>query len=308
MKYADIGLIIVLFLGLSACNRDEVFEREQYKNVFALVSEDDNVFTKYLKLGEESTGYVAASCGGTNSTQKDIVVNLVEDESLIDDYNKTNFDVNISKYARPLPMDRYSIGSYQFTIPKGEVSGRLPISVSPDGLSPDSTYFIALKEDSHTTYEVNPDKNFVLYSVKVKNYWAQGNGNTIYTMRGKLREEGATTEIEMPGTKIMQPISKNKVRIIAGNETYESDIAVFNKAAIILEIGDDNKVTISPYKNIEVQQIDGDADFPNIFKVEDDGFKTYKTFLLKYSYKVASTTYEIKEELRLEFDEEEDAD
>ncbi len=303
MKYADIGLIIILSLGLSSCNRDEVFDKEQYKNVFALISESSNVSVKYHKLGEESTGYIAASCGGTNSTQKDIVVNLAEDESLIDDYNKTNFDVNTSKYARPLPKDKYNIANYQFTIPKGEISGRLPIQIDPDGLSPDSAYFVALRVDSHTTYEINPDKNFVLYSVKIKNYWAQGNGSTIYSMRGKLRIGDSAAEIEMPGTKIMQPLSKNSVRIIAGNETYASDVSVFNKAAIILEISDDNKVTISPYKNVEVHQIDGDPDFPNIFMVEDDGFKTYKTFLLKYGYKVDNEVYEIKEELRLEFDE-----
>lgn len=308
MKYANIGLIIALFLGISACNQDKVFEKEQYKNVFALISGSDNVSEKYHKLGEESTGYVAASCGGTNSTEKDIVVNLVEDKSLIEAYNKANFDVNISKYVRPLPQDKYDIDSYQFTIPKGEIGGKMPIRIRPDGLSPDSSYFVALRVEKYSTYEINPEKSYVLYSVRIKNYWAQAGGSTIYSMRGKLREQGSASEIETPGTKIMSPISINKVRIMAGNETYVSDVAVFNKSAIVLEIGDDNKVTISPYKNIVVTQIDGDPDFPNIFKIEDDGFKTYKTFLLKYSYQVGSKAYEIKEELRLEFNEKDDTD
>ncbi|MCK3684384.1 DUF4361 domain-containing protein [Maribellus sp. YY47] len=307
MKYTYIGLTIFAFIfGLYSCNEDEVFEKEQYKNVFALVSESDNVAIKYHKLGEESTGFVAASLGGTNPTQKDIVVNLVEDESLIDAYNKTNFDVDVSKYARPLPKDKYDIDSYQFTIPKGEINGKLPLRIRPDGLSPDTTYFISLLVNSFDNYEINPEKNFVLYSVKLKNYWAKGNGSTMYNMRGKLRQEGTTAEIEMPGTKIIQPLSTNRVRIMAGNETYESDITVFNNEAIILEISDDNKVTISPYKNIEVEQIDGDSEFPNIFFVENDGFKTYKTFLLHYRYRISTVTYYIKEELRLEFNEEDE--
>jgi len=304
MKYPVISLIIILFLGIYSCNRDEVFEKEQYKNVFALISGSSNVSTKYHKLGEESTGYVAASCGGTNPTQKDIVVDLVEDRSLIDKYNTINYDVDIAQYAHPLPKSKYDIDSYQFTIPAGEIGGKLPITIRPDGLCPDSTYMIALRVESHSTYEANPDKNFVLYIVKIKNYWARSDGSSTYSMKGKIRVKGAISEIEVPGMKTMSPIGKNKVRIMAGNETYESDIAVLNKTAIVLEIADDNKVTISPYNSIVLHQIDGDSYFPNIFKIEDDGYNTYKTFLLHYEYTVGNTTYEIKEELRLEFDPE----
>ena len=304
MKYAGVFAVFLLVTG--SCERDEVFEKEQYKNVFAIISESDHVSRKFHRLGEESVGYVAASCGGTNPTKKDIVVKLVEDRSLIDVYNRTYYDVDVSKYVRPLPQDKYDIESYQFTIPAGEISGRMHIQVRPDGLSPDSAYFIALRVDSHSTYEINPDKSYVLYRVRTKNYWALGDGTTIYSMRGKLRIHGESTELEMPGTKVMHPLTDNRVRIMAGNETYESEIAVFNKSAIVLEISDDNKVTISSYKNMEVTQVDGDPDFPNIFKLEDDGFKTYKTFLLRYNFKTGGTIYEMKEELRMEFSEEDD--
>jgi hypothetical protein len=297
------GFVLLALAGVYACDRDEVFEKEQYKNVFALISGSDNVSPRYHKLGTESVGYVAASCGGTNPTRQDIVVNLTEDASLIDDYNKANFDVNVSKYARPLPKNKYDIDSYQFTIAAGAIGGRLPVRIRPDGLSPDSTYFIALRVDSHTTSELNPEKSYLLYSVRIRNYWAKGDGATIYSMRGKLMVQGEAAELEMPGTKVMQPLSRNSVRVMAGNETWEADIAVINKGAIILEIGEDNRVTISSYEDMEVQQIDGDADFPNVFRIEDDGFKTYKTFLLKYSYKTGNTTWEMKEELRLEFNE-----
>jgi len=299
--------MITLFLGVCSCDRDEVFEKEQYKNVFALISESSNVSTKYHQLGKESTGYIAASCGGTNPTQKDIVISLVEDPSLIDNYNTTNYDVNITQYARPLPKDKYDIDSYQLIISAGEIGGRLPIRIRPDGLSPDSTYLVALRVDSYSTYEVNPDKNFVLYSVKIKNYWAQGNGSTIYSMKSKITEGGAT--IEVPGTVTMAPLGKTRVRMMAGNETYEPDIAVFSKGAIVLDIDTiTGKVTISPYRTITVHQIDGDPDYPNLFKVEDDGYNTYKTFLLHYDYTYGNTTYIVKEELRLEFDEDDESE
>ncbi|MDR1719093.1 MAG: DUF4361 domain-containing protein [Dysgonamonadaceae bacterium] len=206
------NLVMILLAVSFSCNRDEVFEKEQYKNVFALISESDNITHKFHALGEESIGYVAASLGGTNPTNKDIHIRLAEDRSLIDEYNIVNYDVDVSKYVNVLPE-----------------------------------------------------------------------------------------------SKVMHPLTKNKLRTMAGNETYVSDINVFNKSAIVMEIADDNKVTITPYKNIEVMQIDNDPDYPNIFKVENDGFKTYKTFLLRYNYKMENTWYEMKEELRLEFDPNEDA-
>lgn len=297
--------MLLLFIFIT-CDRDEVFEREQYKNVFALISESDNVARKFHKLGEESIGYVAASMGGTNPTTKDITVNLVEDQSLLDNFNRINYDTDVSKYGKPMPESKYDIDSYQFTIPAGGISGRLPIRIRPDGLSPDTAYFISLRVESHSSYEVNPDKSYVLYQIRTKNYWAQADGNTNYSMRAKLRIQGSASELEMPGTKVMHPLTENSVRIMAGNETYESNINVFNRFAIVLEIGEDNKVSILPYANIEVTQVDGDSEFPNTFLIENDGFKTYKTFLLRYNYKSGNTIYEMKEELRMEFDEDEE--
>lgn len=299
------GLVAFLLL-LNGCKDDEVFKKEQFKNVFALISEGDNVSSKFHKLGEESIGYITASLGGTIPTDKDIVVNLIEDKSLIESFNRTNYDVELSKYVRPLQVDKFDIASYQFTIPAGEISGRLPIRIRPDGLSPDSSYFIPLRVESHSSYEANPEKSYILYQIRIKNDWAQADGNTLYSMRAKVRVQNAPNEIEMPGTKVMHPITKNSVRIMAGNETYESDINVFNRIAIILSISDDNKVTVSPYKNIEITQVDGDKDYPNIFKIEDDGFKTYKTFLLRYDYMLGGISYQMKEELRLEFKEEDE--
>ncbi|SEO13202.1 protein of unknown function [bacterium A37T11] len=307
-KYKTLKPLIYVFLAILilSCDNDEVFKREQYKNVFALISGSDNVSTKFHELGTESVGYIAASLGGTTPTTKPIVVNLIEDPSLIDTYNQINFDVDISKYVRPLPASKYDIEDYQFTIPAGEISGRLPIHIRPDGLSPDSSYFIPLRVSTYSSYEINPEKSYILYRVRTKNYWAQADGNTIYNMRAKLRQDGSNFELQLPGTKIMHPISEREVRIMVGNETYSSSVSVFNKASIILRIEDDNKVTILPYKDVEILQINGNADYPNTFSIVDDGFKTYKTFLLHYYFRMAGIVYEMKEELRLEFDEDEE--
>lgn len=308
MKLKNIIIIVIFILGAVACNQDEVFEKEQYKNVFALISSgSENVFSKYFDLRkEESTGYISLSMGGTNATTEDVIINLVEDESYIKAYNNANYDLDVDKYIQPLPKSKYDIESLQCTIPAGAIGTQIPVHIRPEGLSPDSSYFIAVRVDSYNKYEVNPDKSFILYRVFTENYWTIGKSNekpASYRSMAKRQEVGAVTGISVPGSKVMHPISVNEVRIMAGTETYKSEKPTLYKSAIVLKIDEDNKVTISPYKDVVVTQIDGDPDYPNIFKLEDTGYNTYKTFLLHYSYKSADgKTYEMREELRLEYD------
>ena len=129
----NIPAIFILFLlGLLSCDIDEIFKTEQYKNVFALVSGTDNIYSKYYDLREEeSIGYLSASCGGTNPTTKDINISLVEDPLLIEAYNKTNYDVEYNKYAHQLSKSKYDIDSYKLRIPAGEIKASLPIQSDP---------------------------------------------------------------------------------------------------------------------------------------------------------------------------------
>lgn len=290
--------LIIIPIGILSCDRDEVFQKEQYKNVFAIVSETNNIYSKYYDLREpESVGYLSVSCGGTNPTTKDINISLVEDTYLIDTYNKANYDVEYNKYAHQLPKSMYNIDSYQIKIKAGEIKASLPIRIRPEGLSPDSTYFIPLRIDLHDTYEANPEKSYVLFEIRIKNYYAKAEGTT-YNLTGKEQARSIF------GTKIVHPLSANKVRIMAGIEAYISDVDVHKKHALILEVNEEGKVSITPYGDIQVNQIDGDTDYPNMFKITFDGYRYYKTFLLRYDYTMNGQTYSMREELRLQFDPE----
>jgi hypothetical protein len=309
MKNLNILFLLVLFAGLFSCNsRDELFEREQYKKVFALLSDDDyNVFTEIHQLGEaetETTGWVVASCGGSLPTEEAININMVEDEKVLDRYNKGNFDVDEEKWANYLSADRYDIDNFNITIPAGERTGRMKIRIRANGLSPDSVYFIPLRADNYSAYEINSAKSTVLYRVLLKNYYATQtptNSTNIYSFRGKR------SGVSIMGNKPVFPISGNKVRIMAGNITFESKVDIINNFSILLEVDNNNHVRITPWKNINVTQIlegdpEYDPEYPNIFRIDDDGYKTYKTFLLQYKYVQNGTTYTMQEELRLEFD------
>jgi hypothetical protein len=313
MKYFDklnkwlILVILVISAGMISCDEGKIFEEELYKKNFALISGDDNIFTVIHDLDStEFTGYVAASVGGTNPTETAIDVLLKQDLNLFDNYNKTHYDMDYTKFANLLPTDKYDIDNYGFTIPVGGRSGRVKIVVRPEGLSPDSVYFVPLKVDKFSAYEVNPDKNDVLYSVAIENKYSLYPYSTLYSQRA------IRTGVNSIGTKALHPISRNKVRIMAGIESFEKDTAIINRYGIVLEIDDNNKVHISAFKNPEnssakviVTQIDDDSEFPNIFKIDNDGFKDWKTFLLRYNYKLGAVTYEMQEELRLELKEDE---
>jgi len=304
--YIRLFLAFIFVCGLFSCNQNEVFEKEQYKNVFALVSGTDNVSDWVHDLRKtESEGYVSATLGGTNPSTKDIRITLIEDVKLIDDYNIVTFDVNTSKYINPLTSSKYTIDNYAFTIPAGEVKASIPVKIRPAGLSPDSSYFIALRVDSYNAYEVNPEKDYILYRVQIRNWWSVS-GGTSYNQRGNILQTGSTgNPVQVFGTKRLFPLTPTRVRLLAGTELNDtSDENVFNWYSMVLNISNDNKITIEPYKSLEITQINGDPDYPNIVVLEDDGFKTYKTFLLYYSYKASDgVTYDIREELRLEYKE-----
>jgi hypothetical protein len=194
---------------------------------------------------------------------------------------------------------KYNIDSYNLTIQAGERDGRVAIRVRPDGLSPDSTYFIPFKIDSYSAYEANPDKSDVLYQVLIKNRYATQAATSNYALRG-VRDG-----VNVMGVKQMHPISRNSVRIMAGTDAFQSNIDIINRNCIVLTVGNDNRVSISPFKNMEVEQLDGDPDFPNIFFVENDGYNLYKTFLLSYKCKAGDTVYTMKEELRVKLEDSE---
>ncbi len=67
MNRSIIVLAVVAIFSFYSCNDDQIFEKEQYKTIFALQSEGGtyNIFESVHDLNEpESYGYIAATCGG----------------------------------------------------------------------------------------------------------------------------------------------------------------------------------------------------------------------------------------------------
>ncbi len=269
MKISKTYLLAALALPLllASCDENEQFRGELYKKVIYLLSDDDYTFESVHELGSPTTGYVTVYCGGTEHIGSDVTVELERDPDAVFEYNYMYFDIDESRYAHELPASKYSIASYQTVLRADSPDNYslLPISVDPEGLSPDSIYLIPLRIKSASAYEINPDKRRVLYQVLLKNQYATMESTTYYQVTGtETRGEGdeaAASGISV--TRIFAPLSKNQVRCFAGTHTYNpSNVAKseIDTYAMTLTIADDKSITITPYADLEVEMLGGSAD------------------------------------------------
>jgi hypothetical protein len=204
---------------LMACNNDSLYENEMYKHAFGIVSNTDdyNIRSVTHDLDKaDDLAYITLSLGGTNPSDRDLVVTLREDEEPWMYYNKNNFNIDVARYVPLLPSKHYRIDNLTVTIPAGGKSANLPIRIWPEGLSPDSMYFISMKVDRFSAYEVNPDKADVLYRPLLKNFWCTQGETVPYRLRSK--RDG----IDLIGNKILYPLKYNQVRATVG------DVIVFD--------------------------------------------------------------------------------
>ncbi len=297
MKKRYITTILLLgSLLQQSCNDNAIFEEELYKKTFALVSDGEyNIFEETFQLnGGESIGYIAAVTGGTGTIDQDIAITLMESRTHFDIYNRSIYDADEDRYAKRLPASHYEIDDYQIRIPAGQRQGKMTVRVKPEGLSPDSTYFIPLIVKDYSTSEVNEKKRNILYRVLLENEYASQARETQYRMNGVY--DGVVTA----GNKKLQPLAWNKVRMMAGTEPFQADLSLINRGAVVLEVTSNNRVRIHPYSNITVRQINTDPEFPNVFRKEEVDGRVYNVFLIHYEYVLAGTTHTMKEELRME--------
>jgi hypothetical protein len=178
------------------------------------------------------------------------------------------------------------------------------IKVNGEGLSPDSIYFVSLRISDFSAFEVNEKKSSLLYQVVIKNEYASQSTDLSQLWAGSVYNmTGLRNSIPILYSKQLQPLSRNKVRLMAGTEAFQADTAVINRASIVLEVKEDNSLYITTYKGIYVSQTDDDPDYPNNYAKETDPLtnKQYNVFRLCYEYRISGgALIQMKEELRME--------
>jgi len=267
-----IFITVILALNLTGCNNDKIYQDEPYKNLVYLLSSTDNIFVASYTLNEtESERYVTVGCGGANTNDKDVEIKLESAPEWMNRYNLLNFNYE-HQYAKLLPAKKYDISSYTITLPSNSDYHyqRLPVKVRPLGLSPDSIYFIPLKIVSVSDYEVNEDKQYILYRVTIENDYATQIPQTYYRKDGSLLNPYTV----LSGVKLVQPLTKNRVRMFIGNESFSDATtpAFIDRNSVVVQINEDNTVTVFPYDEtmMEVEMLENEEklDYFNVYDPE----------------------------------------
>lgn len=322
MKHS-IKIILLFAIALSACNSYD-FEQEQYRNEVNLLSNSEMIYdrqTATLKEGGDTIYMVAGLSGSQLSTQP-LNVAVEEADSLFNAYNRTNFDIDVSRFARWLPEECYTMPHMQMQIPAGQFQAKFPIYLhNLDRLSPDTTYFLNYKIDSLKTDAYNPRKKEVLLRIYMKNEFATTRSNTFYNYTSSYiytLAMGSGAPRRPTSSNQVFPLGENSVRMLAGDETfgdYKTALNNINSRSIKITVGEQTpknplarSVTIEPYKTIDVVQMPPIDTYDNTYLINiistPDGRSTYyKEFRLHYKYRLDPTHpyKEVKGILRMEY-------
>lgn len=322
MKHS-IKIILAFTIALASCDSYD-FEQEQYRNEVNLLSNSELVYDRQVaKLKSDGdTIYMVAGLSGSQVSTKPFNVAVVETDSLFNAYNRTNFDIDVTRFARMLPDECFTFPNSQIQIPKGEFQAKFPIYLhNLDRLSPDSIYFLNYKIDSLKTDAFNPKKKEVLLRIYMENEFSTTRNNTFYNYTSSF----ITTLSMNPGvakrptsSNQVFPLGPNSVRMLAGDETfgdYKNALNNINRMSIKVTVGEKmaqnplaRAVTIEPYKTIEVEQMPPIDVYDNTYLINiistPDGRSTYyKEFRLHYKYRLQPTDpfKEVKGILRMEY-------
>ncbi|MGI6047489.1 MAG: BT_3987 domain-containing protein [Petrimonas sp.] len=281
-----IFITCIMALSIAGCNTDIIYQEEQYKTLVYLLSGSENVYAASYTLNEEEpVRYVTIGAGGSTSNEKDITVTLEPNLAMLDKFNSLNYNYQ-SEYAKLLPADRYTIDSYSVTLPaKSDYHYvRMPVKVRVLGLSPDSIYFIPLRIKSVSNYDVNPEKSDVLFRVAIENDYAEQLVPTYYAKSGTMTNP--TTVLS--GTKLVQPLEKDKVRMFIGNETYgnNTSVADIERLSVVVQIKEDNSLLVTPYGSMEVEMLDKVTGYNRYVPELLQGTSKQKVFYLNYRFRL----------------------
>lgn len=292
-KYNFLVAFMLFVLGFSACQLEDYSTMEFYKQMVSLLSKENyNIYTDVFPYddGQPVKQYFSITVSGSQPNPDAFTVELEHDTILFNQYNRSNFDIDTSKYAILLDESRFTIDSYKVEFPANNPDPYVTVgmSVIPDGLSPDSTYFVPISIKNVSRYEVNPDKFNMLFRVAMENYYAEQINVTYYQQKGyKLNDKGEMTS-SLNGTKIFAPLSKNSVRVYVGGEiqTSKSTLEEIKDKAMVITVGDDNKVTLRGYGTTQVELIeDAESNYYEEVRKNAVDNTMIKNFVLHYRYR-----------------------
>lgn len=270
--------IFIISFFTSSC-KEEFDEKEVYRKIVYIVHSENmiNYFTHPF-TGSQTEGFISLYCSGSLMPDQDIDIEIGFDDSLIDEFNYIEFENDSTKYVKLLKPEHFNIPSFRVTIKNGEPFGTMPIFVTSEGLSPDTTYVIPLKIINSSGFEMSEDLSSILYAIQLENAYTG-----LYRMTGNLKLAGSTDEPQQIfKDKTLVPIDKstNRMFISTENELEEN----IGTRTVTFTIGADNSISIN--EENDVFDLGG-----SFYDSERDALS------LNYSFLNLGKRYEISEKL-----------
>lgn len=307
-KINILSLLLTLLFFVGCSDRKKFFEDERYKKMIYIVSDNNNIHNLVYDLDGKDGNIrnLSIACSGTNPTEEPATILLTEDTILLDEYNYTNFIEDYSRYAIKMDSKDYMIENSSITYPVGKPYTLVPIKIDIsviESLDPDKTYFIPIAIAEAAPYPIVKKKGNALLQIHKKNKYTSSAEPTSYNVSGY---EGSGYFVI---TKTMVPLTKNQIRINIGTKRLPAEPdkqpEFIRKNTIIIEVADDNSLTVKPYapEEMEVETVDVKVAHPgdNAYSLYKNQFDpTTTTFCVCYKYKLKTGGWtEVREAIRL---------
>lgn len=330
--YIHIGLSLIAGL-FTACESYD-FDQEQYKKEINLLQNSEGVYdVQCVKMADEDTDkgavlQLVVGLSGSQRSDRDYAVNLLRSDSLFHAYNKSQFDIDSTRFAKLLPGECFDEPSLQTSIKAGQSQVLLPFKLHKlDKLSPDSTYFLSYRIDPDSSTPVNHKKKHVLLRVHWENEFASTKKEMAYSYNNTVVIDTQSGQQFRPTNALKAyPLTSNSVRFLAGNEDhgdYKKAAKQIRQKSVVFTIGnkkDTNplarEITITPYDNTEMEVVmlnpigenDNTILLNELIAIGGGNSTYYKEFRFHYKYRLLkanngspSAFKEVKGKLRYQY-------
>ena len=121
MKYRNFTNKLMLMVGVTAtavltsCEQ-EFYQDEQYRKEICIVSGADNIFQREFSFGGEEIGYLSVYASGTTPIEKEVMVELERNETVLSDYNQKRYGDNYKNYVLELPDTHYKVDDWSIKL------------------------------------------------------------------------------------------------------------------------------------------------------------------------------------------------
>lgn len=304
-------LLLAVGITLFSCETYD-FDQEQYKKESYLLQNSDGIYDRQcvdMDAETSTNGAVINLVVGISGSQlptENMPVNIIHSDSLFKVFNKSNYDIDSTRFAKMLPEECYEEPTLNGVIKAGESQVKFPIKLKNlEKLSPDSIYLLNYKIDPASATPFNKKKKEVLLRVHWKNEFASTQTQVTYNYNSSTIVNLSNGETARPTNTLRAfPLTKNSVRMLAGNENYgdyKKAAPQIRQKSVVFTVGKQletdpkkREVVVTPYNTneMEVVMLTPIGEYDNTFYLNElialgGGNSTYyKEFRVHYKYRL----------------------